>query len=89
MIMMIMTTPLKRHHCELSPATTAACRSTLALTYLALQHSGQSPKKPGGMKLCYRGTLVAPRLPNIGRKWVVEVSSAEWDADEHRWKYRI
>ena len=27
--------------------------------------------------------------PTVGRKWVVEISSAEWDADEHRWKYRI
>jgi hypothetical protein len=27
--------------------------------------------------------------PEIARKWVVEVSPAEWDADESIWKYRI
>ncbi|GAX23776.1 hypothetical protein FisN_12Hh354 [Fistulifera solaris] len=27
--------------------------------------------------------------PEIIRKWVVEVSPAEWDADESEWKYRL
>jgi hypothetical protein len=27
--------------------------------------------------------------PEIIRKWVVEVSPAEWDADESQWKYRL
>lgn len=27
--------------------------------------------------------------PKVARKWVVEVSPAEWDADENRWRYRI
>ena len=27
--------------------------------------------------------------PHLASNWVVEVSPAEWDADEERWKYRI
>lgn len=27
--------------------------------------------------------------PKVARNWVVEVSPAEWDADEYLWKYRI
>jgi len=27
--------------------------------------------------------------PELSRRWVVEVSSAEWDADNREWKYRI
>jgi hypothetical protein len=60
-------------------------------SYVASQHSGQSPKKPMSKTkaLLSRHFGRASIPPNIGRKWVVEVSSAEWDADEHRWKYRI
>jgi hypothetical protein len=60
-------------------------------SYAASQHSGQSPQKPMSKTkaLLSRHFGRASIPPNIGRKWVVEVSSAEWDADEHRWKYRI
>jgi hypothetical protein len=60
-------------------------------SYAASQNSGQSPQKPMSKTkaLLSRHFGRASIPPNIGRKWVVEVSSAEWDADEHRWKYRI
>ena len=51
-------------------------------------------KKPSDEMTKVRAALSRPfgrnnLPPHMASNWVVEVSPAEWDADEERWKYRI
>ena len=77
---------------DLHPATTtanaaAASASASATPNRQHQHQHQHHRSSRGLLARPFGRTSLP--PEIARKWVVEVSSAEWDADEKRWKYRI